>query len=59
MPIGVSSAGVDRSEAHQPEEGRRQQGGAGHRSARVLSECGVGHSERSGRETRKVLSVLC
>lgn len=47
---------VDKSQAHFPTG--RQQSQLGHRLVGVLSQRGMGHSQRPGRETRKVLSVL-
>lgn len=47
----------DKSQTHRP-NGGHQQSGRGHRPFRVLSQCGMGHPRRAGRETREVLFVL-
>lgn len=48
---------VDKPEAHWPTG--RQQSRLRHRSIGILSQRGMGHSQRAGRKARKVLSMLC
>lgn len=48
---------ADKFETHRS-NAWNQQGGRGYRLVGLLSQRGVGHSRRTGRETREVLSLL-